>query len=87
MIASMSVDTDSSARAAQLAALRRLGASGRLRLAAEMSEDARQISIEGERRRHRELTDAEARLAVVRRMWGPALAARFACAGGATAVR
>lgn len=39
-----------------------------------MSEDARQIAIDGERRRHPELTDAEARHAVLRRLWGPALA-------------
>lgn len=80
-------DTQNGAREAQVAALRRLGPSGRLRLAAEMSEDARQISIEGERRRHPELTEAEARLAVLRRMWGSELAARVAGAGIATSRR
>lgn len=69
-------DTDAAARAAQLAALRRLGAEGRLRLAAEMSEDARRIAIEGELRRHPELSPRDARLAVLRRLWGPELAAR-----------
>lgn len=72
----MPVDTDAAAREAQVAALRRLGVLGRLRLAAEMSEDARRISIEGERRRHPELTESQARLAVLRRVWGPDLAAR-----------
>lgn len=72
----MPVDTDAAAREAQFAALRRLGVSGRLRLAAEMSEDARRISIEGERRRHPALTEAQARLAVLRRVWGPDLAGR-----------
>jgi hypothetical protein len=35
-----------------------------------MSEDARRISIEGERRRHPELTESQARRAVFRRLWG-----------------
>jgi hypothetical protein len=72
----MPSDTEAAARDAQVAAVRRLGPSGRLRLAAEMSEDARSISIEGEMRRHPELTEAEARRAVFRRLWGPELAAR-----------
>jgi hypothetical protein len=72
----MPADTHAEALKAQIAVLRRLGPSGRLRLAVEMSEDARQISIDGERRRHPELTAAEARMAVLRRMWGPELAAR-----------
>ncbi len=69
-------DTDDKARAAQIAALRRLGPSGRVRLAAEMSEDARRIAFEGEERRHPELSAAEARRAVLGRMWGADLAAR-----------
>jgi hypothetical protein len=64
------------ASAAQVAAARRLGMAGRLRIAAEMSEDARLISIGGERRRHPELSDAEARDRVLRRLWGADLAAR-----------
>jgi hypothetical protein len=71
-----SPDTDDLAREAQVAAVRRLGPAERLRLAAEMSEDARRISIEGERRRHPELSEAEARRAVHRRLWGADLAAR-----------
>ena len=72
----MQRDTDADALEAQLAALRRLGPAGRVRLAAEMSEDVRRISFEGERRRHPELTVAEARHAVLRRVWGAQLAAR-----------
>ena len=72
----MSHDTDEAARAAQTGALRRLGPEGRLRLAVEMSEDAGRISIEGEQRRHPELTPAEARRVVLERLWGPELAAR-----------
>ena len=52
-----------------------LGPSGRMALAAEMSEDARRISMEGERRRHPELTPAQARRVVLRRLWGDKLAA------------
>lgn len=74
----MALDTDDGARRAQMAAVRRLGPSGKLRLAAEMSEDARRISIEGERRRHPELTEEEARRVVLRRMWGAEVAARVA---------
>jgi hypothetical protein len=71
----MSLDTEAEALESQLAALRRLGLPGRVRLAVEMSEDARRISFEGERRRHPELTVAAARLAVLRRLWGAELAA------------
>lgn len=68
-------DTDEKARAAQLAVLRRLGPAERIRLAAEMSEDVRRIAFEAERRRHPELTQAEARQAVLDRIWGAELAA------------
>ncbi len=69
-------DTSEDARRAQIAAARRLGPAGRVRMAAEMSEDARRIAIEGERRRHPDLGEEEARLAVLRRIWGPELTAR-----------
>ena len=72
----MASDTEALASAAQVAAARRLGAAGRVRSAAEMSEDARRISIEGERRRHPELSEADARGRVLRRLWGEGLAAR-----------
>jgi hypothetical protein len=72
----MSSDTGAAAREAQIAAARRLGPAGRVRVAAELSEDARRIAIEGERRRHPELTEEEARQTVIRRSWGAELAAR-----------
>lgn len=72
----MARDTEDRAQDAQVAAIQRLSPSERLRLAAEMSEDARRISIEGEQRRHPELTEDEARNAVFRRLWGPVLAGR-----------
>ncbi|MCL2777626.1 MAG: hypothetical protein FWD73_06445 [Polyangiaceae bacterium] len=68
-------DTDDKARAVQLDILRRLGPSERVRIAAEMSEDLRRIAIEEEMRRHPELSAAEARQAVLDRIWGPELAA------------
>jgi hypothetical protein len=67
-------DTDEKARTAQIAALRRLGPSGRVRLAAEMSEDARRIAFEGEQRRHPELSASEVRRMVLGRIWGAELA-------------
>jgi hypothetical protein len=72
----MITDTDDAARRAQVSAARRLGPAGRAHLAAEMSEDARRISIAGERRRHPEMTEEHARDSVFRRLWGPDLAAR-----------
>jgi hypothetical protein len=69
-------DTDEVARDVQLAAIRRLAASERVNLAVEMSEAARRIAIDGERRRHPELTEEQARCVVFRRMWGAALAQR-----------
>jgi len=72
----MAHDTTDAAREAQLAALRRLGPSGRVQLAAEMSEDARRIALEGEMRRHPELTEREAKRAVYGRLWGADLADR-----------
>ena len=76
MIHAVANDTDARARQAQVEVLRRMGPSRRMSLAAEMSEAARRIAIEGERRRHPELTEAEARLVVFRRMWGAELARR-----------
>jgi hypothetical protein len=72
----MITDTDEAARQVQLAATRRLTASERVRLAVEMSEAARRIAIDGERQRHPELTEMQARRVVFRRMWGAALAQR-----------
>jgi hypothetical protein len=72
----MTTDTDETARQVQLSATRRLTASERVRLAVEMSEATRRIAIDGERRRHPELTEVQARRVVFRRMWGAALAER-----------
>ncbi len=65
------LDTHPAAHAAQIEALKRLGAEGRVRIAAEMSEAMRQIAIDGVRRRHPEITEAEARRMVARRATSP----------------
>ncbi|MEI9937876.1 MAG: hypothetical protein WDO69_11720 [Pseudomonadota bacterium] len=72
----MASDTTTSALVAQVLAARRLGAEGRLRVAAELSEDARQISIEGVLRRTPSYSYEEARRQVLRHVWGEALASR-----------
>jgi hypothetical protein len=81
MIDEVASDTTDAARNAQVEAARRMTPSQRFQRAAEMSEDARQIAIDGERRRHPDLTEAEARQIVFRRMWGPELAARVPVVG------
>ena len=66
-------DTTPEAREAQLAAYRAMGSARRLQLAFEVSERAREISIDGMMARHPELTWSEARLRVIRRLLGDAL--------------
>lgn len=70
-------DTHPSAHAAQLAAHRRLGPEGRVRLAAEMSEDARRISLEGIRGRHPEYDEQQAQRALIFLILGPNMARRL----------
>ena len=69
-------DTEAAAHQAQVAAARRLGPEGRLRVAAQMSEDARAIAFEGMCRRHPEYTPEQARRVVLRALWGEPLATR-----------
>jgi len=72
----MPSDTTPAAQEAQVLAARRLGHAGRLRAAAELSEDVRRISVEGVLRRHPNYSFEEARREVLRRVWGDALALR-----------
>ena len=72
----MASDTTSAAQKAQVIAARRLGHAGRLRAAAELSEDVRRISVEGVLRRHPDYSFDQARREVLRRVWGEALALR-----------
>jgi hypothetical protein len=70
-------DTTTAAQNAQLAAWRRLGPEGRIRVAIELSEATRQISIEGMMRRHPEYSFEQARREVLRRLWGDTLVDRI----------
>jgi hypothetical protein len=63
-------DTDAAAYEAQIQAYRRMGSEARVRLAAEMSEDARSISLAGIRARHPEYDDAHVRRALFRLLLG-----------------
>jgi len=63
-------DTDVAAHEAQIEAYRRMGAEARVRLAAQMSEDARLISLDGIRARHPEYDDKRARRALFRLLFG-----------------
>lgn len=69
-------DTHDAAHQAQLAAWQRLGPDGRIRLAVQMSEDARRISLDGIRRRHPDLTEGEARFELACLLYGEDLATR-----------
>lgn len=69
----MSRDTSVAARAVQLAALRAMGPGRRVELALEMSEQAREISIQGILARDPGLGYAEARAQLLRRLLGPEL--------------
>ncbi|MEO8845073.1 MAG: hypothetical protein ABI591_22790 [Kofleriaceae bacterium] len=71
-------DTTPETRGAQIDAVRQLGCEGRLRIALGMSEDARQISLDGIKRRHPELSEAAARHIMVCALYGEDLANKFA---------
>ncbi len=63
-------DTSPEARKVQIRIWRRLGPSGRVALAAKMSENVRSIAMDGVRRRHPEYSEEEVRHAVFRMMLG-----------------
>ena len=63
-------DTDAASHAVQLAVYQRLGASGRARLAAQMSADTRQIARAGIRARHPEYTNEDVDCALYRLLYG-----------------
>ena len=66
----VSLDTTMEAREAYIEAVRRQTPAMRFLRAIEMSEDARQIAIEGERRRHPGMSTTAARAAVCQRILG-----------------
>ena len=69
-------DTSPSSHAAQLEAYRRLGPSGRVRLAARLSADTRQLTRAGIRARHPNYSDGEVELALCRILYGDDLYAK-----------
>lgn len=69
-------DTTASALRAQLEALRRLGTVGRMSLGAQMCDDARQITLDGIRRRHPEFSGEQVKHEFFRVVLGEELAAR-----------
>lgn len=66
-------DTSEAARGVQLAALRAMEPGRRAELAFEMSEQAREITIQGILARDPQLSHAEARARLLRRLLGPEL--------------
>jgi len=58
-------DTSVTAQAVQMGVYRRLGPSGRVGLAMQMSEDARQLALEGIRRRNPTYSTAELETALL----------------------
>jgi len=69
----MTLDTSREARAAQLAAWRKIGPAGRFEIAWELSESAREISIDGMLRNDPGLSREAARRRLLRRLLGAAL--------------
>lgn len=67
-------DTTASAHAAQLAAYRAMSPSARVRAALQMSEEARQVALAGERHRHPDWPEGRIRRAVAVSLLGAELA-------------
>ncbi|HVT48025.1 MAG TPA: hypothetical protein VHD57_09580 [Vicinamibacterales bacterium] len=57
----------------QFEAYRRLGATGRMAIAFNLSTTSRQLAMAGIRRRHPEYSDGDVRLALARLLFGDAL--------------
>jgi len=69
-------DTDPDAHAAQMGVYRRIGPAGRVRLAMQMSEEARELALEGIRRRHPEYRNDELQTALLVMFLGEELVQR-----------
>ena len=70
------LDTTAAAHAVQLAIYRRMSTDERLALAIEMSDAARQTTLDGIRARHPDYDDATAVRALVRLLYGVELHAK-----------
>lgn len=71
-------DTTTEARAAQHEAYRRLGGARRVELAAQMSEDAREVAKAGIAARHPELSERERHEQLLRVLLGESLQMKIA---------
>jgi hypothetical protein len=69
-------DTTPASHAAQMEVYRRLGPAGRVRLAASLSADTRELTRAGIRSRHPAYTDEEVDLALRRVLYGDDLVGR-----------
>ena len=67
-------DTSAAARRVQVEALRRMDGPTRFRMALEMSEEARSVTVAGIRHRHPDWTDAAIHREMLRLMLGRELA-------------
>lgn len=72
----MSRDTTPDAAAVQAAIYRRMSTDDKTRLAAQMSEEVRQIAFENIRRRHPEYDEHQAKMALFRLLLGDELFSR-----------
>lgn len=66
-------DTGPEAHAAQIAFYRRIGGARRLELGIRMSDEIREVTMDGIRARHPEYTEDDVRLALYRLMLGDGL--------------
>ena len=71
-----SFDTAPEARRVQLAVLRRKGRAERVRIAAAMSEEARELTMIGIRARHPAWTEEQVRRELLTRLYGAELVER-----------
>ena len=74
-------DTTAGAHAAQLSVYRAMSPSARVRAALQMSEEAREVALAGERHRHPDWSEARIRRTVAESLLGTELAARAFAAG------
>ncbi|HET8775228.1 MAG TPA: hypothetical protein VFP80_15620 [Thermoanaerobaculia bacterium] len=66
----VALDTSPEAAALQLQAYREMGPAGRLRIALELSDLVHAMAVAGIRRRHPELSEADARTVLAERLYG-----------------
>jgi hypothetical protein len=73
----LSKDTTIDTAKAQLAALKRIGAEGRLRMTIELSDNIRDITISGIRKRHPEYSEDMVAKALIKCLHGEAIFKKY----------